>query len=71
MELEPHSAEPDRLYDIKSTVEASESCQQLLPSQQQELYICDDHPKQPFESVSADFFFFFRLQVAGHCQQTP
>ena len=46
--------------DIKSTVEACEPCQQLLPSQQQEPYMCDDHPTRPFESVSADFF-----QVAG------
>lgn len=46
--------------DIKSTVEACESYQQLLPSQQQEPYMCDDHPTQPFDPVSADF-----LQVAG------
>lgn len=45
---------------MKSTVEVCESCHQLQPSQQQEPYRCDDHPKWPFESVSADFF-----QVAG------
>ncbi|XP_064100745.1 uncharacterized protein K02A2.6-like [Macrobrachium nipponense] len=42
--------------DIKSKVESCEACQQLLPSQQQEPYMCDDHPSRPFESVSADFF---------------
>ena len=42
--------------DIKNTVEACDSCQQLLPSQQQEPYVCDDKPSRPFESVSADFF---------------
>jgi len=46
--------------DIKSTVEACDSCQRLQPSQQQEPYLCDDQPSRPFESVSADFF-----QVAG------
>ncbi|XP_064085391.1 uncharacterized protein K02A2.6-like [Macrobrachium nipponense] len=42
--------------DIKSKVESCEACQQLLPIQQQEPYMCDDHPSWPFESVSADFF---------------
>ncbi|XP_064120721.1 uncharacterized protein LOC135225320 [Macrobrachium nipponense] len=34
--------------NIKNTVESCDTCQQLLPSQQQE---CNDHPSQPFESV--------------------
>lgn len=42
--------------DIKNTVEACDACQQLLPSQQQEPYMCDDHLSRPIESVSADFF---------------
>lgn len=42
--------------DIKSTIDACESCQILQPSQQQEPLLCDDHPTRPFESVSADFF---------------
>ncbi|XP_045121980.1 uncharacterized protein K02A2.6-like [Portunus trituberculatus] len=42
--------------DIRNTVQACESCQILLPSQQQEPLMSDDHPNRPFESVSADFF---------------
>ncbi|XP_064121739.1 uncharacterized protein LOC135226225 [Macrobrachium nipponense] len=33
--------------DVKSKVESCEACQQLLPSQQQEPYVCDDHPSGP------------------------
>ncbi|XP_068245364.1 uncharacterized protein [Palaemon carinicauda] len=47
---------PDFNADIKRKVESYEACQQLLPSQQQKLYMCDDHPSRTFESVSADFF---------------
>ena len=46
--------------DIKSTIEACESCQVMQPSQQREPLLSDDHPTRPFESVSADFF-----KVAG------
>ncbi|XP_045127743.1 uncharacterized protein K02A2.6-like [Portunus trituberculatus] len=42
--------------DIRNTVQACKSCQILLPSQQQEPLMSDDHPNRPFESVFADFF---------------
>ncbi|XP_064122505.1 uncharacterized protein K02A2.6-like [Macrobrachium nipponense] len=47
---------PGIMQISRSKVESCEACQQLLPSQQQEPYMCDDHPFRPFESVSADFF---------------
>ena len=41
--------------DITNVVRACDACQTLLPSQQQEEYRNDDHPRRPFESISADF----------------